>query len=778
MKLVHKLALITLVPLLVFAVQNIYYLNQSLESQRVAQQMLHNFQLFHSISSMIHELQKERGMSSLYLSGGLAWEKVVEQRQKSSVHEKKLTALLEQHDFDTTIKSNISQFLRNLSTIRFNGTAKIEAVEVRKEYTKTIKKLVDTETHITGLPAVSDFGQSFRSLLLVEIAKEYSGQSRALLSSILAQNRPLSFEQRKQIFDFKAAVDNSLTSPLLVLTPESSSNLKKFFSKKEWQSVEEVIFQVIDKANTGNYGMDSNNFFATITSKIDDLATLLTFEINTLTTQTEDYLLQTKRNCWLNIVLSLFILIASFTLSLYFAKNLVSTTGQTVQMLQSIASGHADLTQRMVVLTQDEIGEIASKFNLFTAKLQEIMKQVQQKIQGIAGTSGELFLMARKLHFNGTELSESANLAAAASEELRVNSESVSTGVIQASQNLINVVSSTGQMSSTIKEIAEKSERARAISSSASTDATLMVNSMEHLGSAAQEIGNVTETITFISSQINLLALNATIEATRAGSAGKGFAVVANEIKELAKQTATATDDIKNKISLVQTSTTSAITDIQKISKVITEINDTIITIAAAIEEQAVVTKNISSNIEQAAQGVDEAAIRVKENTTVITSIVKDISTMSITSESIKEDSSQLHAIASTLTQDTDELGGLAGSFKTRETKFDVIAIKRGHSDWKNRILDLFEGKKQLAVADVVNHKECKFGKWYYSPEGQRLSHLTDFMALGELHEKFHKQAKSSCEKWHANEKKEAKKIYDEMANTSRELFKLLDKVA
>src|SRR5450755_3889605 len=127
---------------------------------------------------------------------------------------------------------------------------------------------------------------------------------------------------------------------------------------------------------------------------------------------------------------------------------------------------------------------------------------------------------------------------------------------------------------------------------------------MNQLGQAAREIGKVTETINEISSQTNLLALNATIEAARAGSAGKGFAVVANEIKLLAQQTASATEDIKVRIGGVQSSAADGIAEVERVSRIIHEVSDLVSSIAAAIEEQTTVTKDIARNIAHASNGV------------------------------------------------------------------------------------------------------------------------------------------------------------------------------
>jgi hemerythrin-like metal-binding protein len=219
-------------------------------------------------------------------------------------------------------------------------------------------------------------------------------------------------------------------------------------------------------------------------------------------------------------------------------------------------------------------------------------------------------------------------------------------------------------MSATIGEIAANSEKARAISADAGTQAASVSALMQQLGQAAREIGKVTETITNISAQTNLLALNATIEAARAGAAGKGFAVVANEIKELAKQTATATEDIKGKIAGVQLSTGSAIADIEKITTVIAQVGQLVTGIATAIEEQATVTKDVAGNIAQASSGVHEANERVAQTAAVAKSMAQDLAGVNSAADEIRSGGEQVQASAAELSRLAEQLKGLVGQFK------------------------------------------------------------------------------------------------------------------
>jgi methyl-accepting chemotaxis protein len=247
---------------------------------------------------------------------------------------------------------------------------------------------------------------------------------------------------------------------------------------------------------------------------------------------------------------------------------------------------------------------------------------------------------------------------------MSANSISVASSMEQTAASLGGVSSSMEQMTATIGEIAGNSEKARHVTEEAKRQATRITDQINQLGQAAQAIGKVTETITEISSQTNLLALNAPIEAARAGAAGKGFAVVANEIKELAKQTAAATEDIKGRIASVQSSTASGIAEIERISKVIDDVSDIVTTIATAIEEQAAVTKDISRNIGEASNGVGDANLRVAEASQVSQAIARDVAGVDGAARDMADGSEQVHTAAGGLSRVAEQLQTTVARFR------------------------------------------------------------------------------------------------------------------
>ena len=251
-----------------------------------------------------------------------------------------------------------------------------------------------------------------------------------------------------------------------------------------------------------------------------------------------------------------------------------------------------DLTARVDQERQDEIGQLGRCLNLFVEKVHDLLTEIAASAQHVSSASEELSATSQQITAN--------------SEETSVQAKVVSKATQQVSQNLQTVATGAEQMGVSIKEIAKNATEAAKVATSAVKVAETANATVSKLGDSSTEIGQVIKVITSIAQQTNLLALNATIEAARAGEAGKGFAVVANEVKELAKETAKATEDISNKIEAIQSDTKAAVDAIASISRVINQVNDISSTIATAVEEQNATTNEMSRNVAEAAQGSGE----------------------------------------------------------------------------------------------------------------------------------------------------------------------------
>lgn len=257
-----------------------------------------------------------------------------------------------------------------------------------------------------------------------------------------------------------------------------------------------------------------------------------------------------------------------------------------------------------------------------------------------------------------------AHSVAVAAEEMSINIASVAAHVNTTTGNLSNVSSAVAEMTTTIGEISRNSEQARQITSEATRQALAITGQMEQFGSAALEIGKVTEAIMAISAQTNLLALNATIEAARAGSSGKGFAVVATEIKQLAQQTALATEDIRQRVQAVQAASASGIEEAGKISNVIFRISDIVGSISAAIEEQSVAARGVSVNAALAASEMSAVNSSVNETASVSHEIAKDIVDVDRVAVEMTATSGNVGSTAAELSNLAEHLNATVGRFQ------------------------------------------------------------------------------------------------------------------
>jgi methyl-accepting chemotaxis protein len=318
------------------------------------------------------------------------------------------------------------------------------------------------------------------------------------------------------------------------------------------------------------------------------------------------------------------------------ARMLVAPLDRLRARMEEIADGDGDLTARVDESRRDEIGRLGAAFNRFVNK-------VAETVAGIGHASGSLTEVSAGLSGVSGRLAESVDRTAAQAQQVSAAAE-------QVSRNVQTVAAGAEEMGASIREIANNANDAARMAGEAVAVVQDTNATVSKLGESSKAIGDVIRVITSIAEQTNLLALNATIEAARAGEAGKGFAVVANEVKELAQETAKATEDISRRIEAIQSDTTGAVAAIARIDEVIAQISDYQTTIASAVEEQTATTNEMSRSVSEAAQGTG--------------SIAESISTISSVSSETGTDAGSAREAAEGLAAVTAELSRLVAQFR------------------------------------------------------------------------------------------------------------------
>ena len=274
------------------------------------------------------------------------------------------------------------------------------------------------------------------------------------------------------------------------------------------------------------------------------------------------------------------------------SRSIVRSLRRVREVCEGLAAG--DLTRTSGLTSTDEPGQMGRALDTAMLRLRDTVSTIDASATSLAGATEQMSGATGRIAASAMRTSEQAQAVSAAAEQISRSVDTVSAG--------------SEQMGASIREISQNASEAAQVAAEAVGLASRTSGTMNQLGESSSEIGNVIKTITSIAEQTNLLALNATIEAARAGAAGKGFAVVASEVKDLAQETARATEDISRRVSAIQSDTDGAVTAIEEISRVIARISDFQTTIASAVEEQTATTAEMNRSVGEAATGSGEIA--------------------------------------------------------------------------------------------------------------------------------------------------------------------------
>ncbi|WP_433064858.1 methyl-accepting chemotaxis protein [Dactylosporangium sp. CS-033363] len=429
---------------------------------------------------------------------------------------------------------------------------------------------------IARLTAASEMQQAFSRMLLAALTRN-AAQDQALVAQATT--------------DYQTAIDDITKAAKTYAEVPGANAQQQTYAKtfdETWSGFQSLLAQMLrlppNDPQIQQLGLQANQ----ATDKAQAIiAELSDYEATTARTVSQDAeaTYRTARN------VLVVVLLAGLLLAALVAAGAIRIIARPLREMRrvAIALADGDLTQHLTVRYRDEVGDTALALNRGT-------EHIRSAVQSLS-------VSARQLADSGAQVASTSAGISVSAEEASRQAATVADGAGQVSQNIQTVADGAHNMRTSIEDIAHSATEGVTVAAEAVTMANTTNQIVTNLGASSAQIGNVIKTITAIAEQTNLLALNATIEAARAGESGKGFAVVAGEVKDLAQETARATEDIARQVEAIQSDTRGAVDAIARIGDIIGRINDLQLSVASAVEEQRATTDDMSRSVSSAAEG-------------------------------------------------------------------------------------------------------------------------------------------------------------------------------
>lgn len=585
-----------------------------------------------NLSRFIHSLQRERGASAVFVGSKGAQLRAQVGEERSRTDESRIAAM----NGVKALGADAAGEFRNAINKAESAVAELEAK--RKEidgfaisaaassayFTDTIAKLLAVTSDLVKATSEGEVSTAISAYVGFMQGKERSGMERAQAAGAVSAGR-FDLPTYVRVLGHAAAQQVYFGTFLAAATPAQGVHYNRTMSGPVTDTVVGMRQIIAEGGLSGELkGLDGKAWFEATTARIDLLKTVedrLATDLHALASAK-----QTEATRALTVLAGLVgvALLASLVLVMMMARSITAPLGVLSAVMKELAEGKIGVEVKGAD-RRDEIGLMASAVQFFKENMIKANELAANEVEAVnrraARTTriseltgrfdAEVAVALESVTSASSQLQSTATSMSATAKETSRQATTVATATEEASSNVQTVAAATEELSSSVAEIGRQATQSAKIAQKAVEEAERTNLTVQSLSTAAEKVGDVVKLIHEIASQTNLLALNATIEAARAGESGRGFAVVASEVKNLAEQTAKATEEIRVQIAAIQSSSGEAVGAIRAIAGTITEINEIASSIATAVEQQASATQEIARNVQRAAQGTNEISANI-----------------------------------------------------------------------------------------------------------------------------------------------------------------------
>lgn len=587
----RKLALLLVIPIAGMTWLAGANIVDAIGDKRVADRVAASTAVTQAVGEVITALQEERGMSALQLSRGQDLGELADKRAATDAAVASLESASDTFDAAApAIQEDVTTFtsgLDELTALRVDvDNRAVESGEALAIYTADITLLLDAAAHLDEVVEDADLAARSASYVAVLFAQEKAGLQRGKLSAVLGAGDAATVAQRADAAGEGTGVDGFLRLAATTAPDDVKATIDTAMTDAAYVAAVELADRALDP---GAAALAPSEWFQAATERIGLLAPVRDQLAVGLTTTADE---KATRALWVNGATAVILLGATTVFAIWMVRRLVGPMRSAVDVLEQVAEG--DLSVRIDRQSRDEVGALAAALNATLDAVAEVIASIQANAVTVAGASEELAATSDELGQIARTTHERASTASA-------------TGV-EVSANVQTVASAAEELRASISEIAVAAQDGATTAGDGRSLAEQAAQLVEELEQSSGQIGDVTGLIAGIAEQTNLLALNATIEAARAGESGKGFAVVASEVKDLAGQSARATEDIAGRIDAIQGNVGRTSDLIGRIVEVVRRVAELQQSIASAVEEQTVTTNEIARSVSEATTATTEMA--------------------------------------------------------------------------------------------------------------------------------------------------------------------------